>query len=178
MDVDQMMLMKMAFVGWRYTSFWKIWSPLVYLLPSMTLITMVTNHLIQIRKDVINHLRYANLPSKLTGAAYGGGNNMKIEKEQSYLDMLEEKTIGFLETVDLYKDITYIYMFNHSPVMLGVLTSTISVPFALFHREAYGDSSYGVKHSVLIYLGFNHTRIEKIARGQAAIKIAMFENIF
>jgi hypothetical protein len=178
MDVDQMMLMKMAFVGWRYTSFWKIWSPLAYLLPSMTLITMVTNHLIQIRKDVIKQHRYANHLSRLTSASYGGGNNHKIEKGLSDLDKLQENLTKVLETVDLYKDITYIYMFNHNPIMLGVLTSTISVPFALFHKEAYGDSSYGVKHSVLIYLGFNHTRIEKIARGQAAIKIAMFENIF
>jgi len=80
MYVDQMMFMKVAFVGWRYTSFWKIWSPLACLLPSMTLITMVTNHLIQIRKDVIKQHRYANDPKVLTEPTRGGGNNHMIEK--------------------------------------------------------------------------------------------------
>ena len=98
----------------------------------------------------------------------------RLKRGQSGKDKLKENITKVLETVDLYKDITYIDMFNHSPSMLGVLASTISVPFALFYREAYGDSSYGVKHSVLIYLGFNHTRIEKIARGQpTAVRLQM-----
>jgi hypothetical protein len=69
-------------------------------------------------------------------------------------------------------------MFKHGPILLVVLTGTVSLPFALFHREAHGDSSYSILHSILIYLGFNHTRIEKQARAKAAIKIAMYENIF
>jgi len=79
MTVGQMMSIKLAIVGWRYTSFWKIWSHLAYSLPLMTLITMVTNHLIHIRKDVIKQHRYANHHTRLTSAQYGGGNNHKIE---------------------------------------------------------------------------------------------------
>jgi hypothetical protein len=83
-----------------------------------------------------------------------------------------------LESIDLYKDIIYIYMFNHRPLILLLLTGSISVPFALFHKEALGNgSSYNSLHSLFIYLGYNHTRVEKKARCDAAIKIATYENI-
>ena len=83
-----------------------------------------------------------------------------------------------LETIDLYKDIVYFYSFPHSLVNLILLAISVALPFGLFHKQAMKNGqSYGKVHSLIIYLGFTDTSIEKKARREAAIKIAMFENL-
>jgi hypothetical protein len=75
--------MKIAYVDWRKTRFWKLFEAIAYTLPAITLITLTTNHLIQIRKDVIKQHRYANDPNRFTISDHGGGSNFMIEKGES-----------------------------------------------------------------------------------------------
>jgi hypothetical protein len=93
------------------------------------------------------------------------------------IESLKNNTKWLLEIIDLYKDIFYFTSFPHSMPIKLALSFSLSIPFALFHKSVIGLKSFSFTHSVLIYLGLTHTPSEKLAREQAAVKIAMFENV-
>jgi hypothetical protein len=66
MDPDEIKI-KFSYVDWRETKFWKRFAPIACILPSMVLLTLTTNHLIKIRKDVIKQYRCANDVNEFTG---------------------------------------------------------------------------------------------------------------
>ena len=58
--------LKVAFEKWTFTDFWKRWVSVFVSIPIITLVTLTTNELIKLRKDVLKGYRWANDVSELT----------------------------------------------------------------------------------------------------------------
>ena len=122
--------------------------------------TLTVMSIVDIRNDVIKQHRYANHPVKFTDYNNGGGSIFIIEKGKPLYERILDKLTWALEISDLYKDVMYIYIYNHNIFLLILLPVSITLPFILFHRDAIGIRSYGMIHSIMIYVGFAETRNE------------------
>jgi len=108
------------------------------------------------------------------------------EKEKSFADKATEYVIWILESIDFYKNIFYLYAISHDPVLVIIYAFSITIPFVLFHRDVnqltggcggYAlYTSYGVVHSLLIFLGLTINKREEQARKHAIWKIMIYQN--
>ena len=103
---------------------------------------------------------------------------MKEQSKTQFFKVLIQVT-WFIESFDLYKDILYLFAFEHYLPVAIVLILAIVVPFALFHKNVNSSvkddtgtliyPSKGPAHSFMIFYGFTIDLQEELAKAYATL---------
>ena len=78
--------------------------------------------------------------------------------------------------LDQYKDIGYLLLFKHSFGCLITLALAIVTPFACFHMMFFGNITFSIQHSLLVYFYVLNNKLEDCIREDILKIIELFMN--
>lgn len=79
--------------------------------------------------------------------------------------------------LDQYKDIGYLLLFKHSFGCLITLALAIVTPFACFHMMFFGNITFSIQHSLLVYFYVLNNKLEDCIREENLKIIALLGNL-
>lgn len=99
----------------------------------------------------------------------------KMNIKKTFYSKLGDLKSKVLEMFDMYKDYGYLFFFNHKVGNLIVLVYSIMAPIAGYHSTMLGETTYSIKHTLLVHLHLSNSKLENIRRG-GGVLIALGES--
>ena len=100
----------------------------------------------------------------------------KMNIKKTFCSKLGDLKLKALEMFDMYKDYGYLFFFNHKVHNLIVLVFSILFPIALTHNVGLGETTYSIKHTLLVHFHLSNSKLENIRRG-GGVYIALGESL-
>jgi len=164
-----------AYERWTLTPFWIKWLALAFGVSILVLFLFTYLRIKENRFLVVKGYVKAN---NLKAFTPKGKEYLKKQSKLLLFKVLIQVT-WFIESVDLFKDIGYLYAFEHHPLVTIVLIIAIVLPFALFHRNVNSSvkddtatliyPSKGPANSFMIFYGFTINLQEELAKAYATL---------